>query len=147
NSLIMAISLQAKHVIQHHRREADASVLRHLGTDPFRQNAAEDLFSMAAGKPVVHFDAFQHHANHLPKEYCFKFTRSLAGLTCSSMTGRRTRTRQWLKTGRANRIHHCTSISACRAPALFTARRIVIKSRGLTPKALRPLTRSRTAVP
>src|SRR5690606_2236134 len=38
--------------------------------------------------------------------------------------------------------HHITSISACRAPAARMAWRMEIMSRGLTPRAFRPLTRS-----
>src|SRR5262249_1463557 len=43
--------------------------------------------------------------------------------------------------GRAQVSHYCTSISACRAPAVWMLCRIEIMSRGVTPRALRPETR------
>src|SRR5690606_18147805 len=38
-------------------------------------------------------------------------------------------------------VHQITSISACRAPAALMACRMLIMSRGLTPRAFKPLTK------
>src|SRR5690606_28812658 len=102
-------------------------------------------FGLAAAERAVGRDALEHRLQHLGQEGGLEGRGGLAHPRGGDGGGRG-RLEQGRGDGQIAHAH-ITSISACSAPAALMACRMLIMSRGLTPRAFRPLTRSDSEAP
>src|SRR5690606_11714527 len=102
-------------------------------------------FGLAAAERAVGRDALEHRLQHLGQEGGLEGRGGLAHPRGGDGGGRG-RLEQGRGDGQIAHAH-ITSISACSAPAVLMACRMLIMSRGLTPRAFRPLTRSDSEAP
>src|SRR5579859_7468019 len=118
------------------------------------QDRAEHFLALSAAEHGVFSDALEHVREHLRHEHAGELLGGLGDVLARS--GRRIERLalghgqvglggEGLRSGRAQ--HHITSISACSAPAALIACRMVIRSRGPMPSALRPETSSCRVMP
>src|SRR5579859_3411542 len=122
------------------------------------QYRPEHLFALTAAEHLVGAHAFEHVSEHLRHEDTGELLGGLAQiLIIGGRFGveRLSLAERHIGLGRESLAetvageggHHITSISACSAPAALMACRIVIRSRGPMPSALRPVTSSWMVTP
>src|SRR5215217_808200 len=134
--------------------EADAARLGGLFGQGVGQERAPHVLGVTAAERAVGLKALEHRLQHHRQERALELFRGLGDAVFASGhgrgavgTGRRTLQHHQVGGGRDGKAHHITSISAWRAPAALMACRMEIMSRGVTPRALSPLTRLASDAP
>src|SRR5262249_27375030 len=113
-----------------------------------RLAAAEHRVGIHAGEHVFERVADEEGLEILSRRLCL---RRVLGVDrrCTGAAPRRIHHRQQRIPGEsvADSVHHCTTMSACREPAVLMVCRMEIMSRGLTPSEFNPATSSSRVTP
>src|SRR5580658_5119206 len=138
-------ALQFQHFAFDGVGDADAAALGHVLGHRFGQEAFPHVLALAAAERGRGGDARHHRLQHRGEERGLEVLRRLVDLAAlgevggagggGALGGR--------VDGRGDqreRTHHITWMSACSAPDALIACRMEIMSRGVTPRALRPVT-------
>src|SRR5690606_18771349 len=106
--------------------DADATAAGHGIGKLLGLHGAPCLLAEAAAEILVGAEAGKHLLGQKVEEDAFQLLGLLANLQNLLRAER---------AGRTDRVHHSTSISACRAPVTLMACRIAMRSRGEMPRA------------